>query len=223
MRRLVVALVGGALALSAAVPGVGPGDVVGGAEAAGPTPYWELRGCQHADGSAPWHRSKVAYRRTTRILKNHSTFTRAEGRQVRHYVACVATRKKSRAVARHVAELRQWRRANVCTTAGGNVRLAECMARRDYGWVGGQWSCLFSLWDHESAGTWSPYVSNYGGSGALGIAQALPGSKYATAIRYPGETIYSPVVQIRWGLGYIDGRYGTPCGAYGHLRSANWY
>ncbi|MCA1571194.1 MAG: hypothetical protein LC798_12925 [Chloroflexi bacterium] len=101
-----------------------------------------------------------------------------------------------------------------------NIRLARCMARRDYGWSFG---CLYPLWDHESGSTWSPRIWNRGGSGALGIAQALPGSKYATAIRRKGETIYHAVVQVRWGLSYIAGRYGHPCNALGSLRSRNWY
>ncbi|MEO6529525.1 MAG: transglycosylase, partial [Specibacter sp.] len=29
--------------------------------------------------------------------------------------------------------------------------------------------------------------------------------------------------QIRWGLGYIEERYGSPCGAWGHSESVGWY
>ena len=29
--------------------------------------------------------------------------------------------------------------------------------------------------------------------------------------------------QVNWGLGYISGRYGTPCGAWGHSQSTGWY
>jgi hypothetical protein len=29
--------------------------------------------------------------------------------------------------------------------------------------------------------------------------------------------------QISWGFGYIAGRYGNPCGAWGHSQSVGWY
>jgi hypothetical protein len=79
-----------------------------------------------------------------------------------------------------------------------------------------QFSCLDPLWEHESG--WSVYSAN--SSGAYGIPQALPGSKMASAgsdWRTNGRT------QIRWGIGYIHDRYGTPCAAYAHWQSNNWY
>jgi hypothetical protein len=33
----------------------------------------------------------------------------------------------------------------------------------------------------------------------------------------------NPVTQITWGLGYIAGRYGTPCGAWAHSELKGWY
>ncbi len=29
--------------------------------------------------------------------------------------------------------------------------------------------------------------------------------------------------QIRWGLDYIRSSYGSPCGAWSHEESVNWY
>ena len=29
--------------------------------------------------------------------------------------------------------------------------------------------------------------------------------------------------QIRWGLDYIQRAYGSPCAAWGHSQSVNWY
>jgi hypothetical protein len=29
--------------------------------------------------------------------------------------------------------------------------------------------------------------------------------------------------QISWGLSYIAGSYGTPCGAWSHSQSSGWY
>jgi len=84
-----------------------------------------------------------------------------------------------------------------------------------YGFGDDQWVCLDTLWTHESG--WDQYKSNYSGSGAYGIPQALPGSKMGEGWQN------DPVVQINWGLNYIKARYSNPCGAYSHWRSSNWY
>jgi hypothetical protein len=79
-----------------------------------------------------------------------------------------------------------------------------------------QFSCLVALWNRESG--WR--VNAYNSSGAYGIPQALPGSKMAA---YGADWQTNPATQIAWGLGYITGRYGTPCGAWGHSQSTGWY
>jgi hypothetical protein len=79
-----------------------------------------------------------------------------------------------------------------------------------------QFSCLVSLWDRESG--WNVHASNP--SGAYGIPQALPGSKMSSA---GPDWQDSYQTQITWGMGYIDGRYGNPCGAWGHSQSTGWY
>jgi hypothetical protein len=84
------------------------------------------------------------------------------------------------------------------------------------GWSSGQYSCLVTLWDHESG--WRVNASNP--SGAYGIPQALPGSKMASA---GSDWRTNPATQIRWGLGYISDRYGTPCGALDAFNSKGWY
>jgi hypothetical protein len=33
----------------------------------------------------------------------------------------------------------------------------------------------------------------------------------------------NPATQIKWGLDYIEGRYDTPCGAWGHSQDTGWY
>lgn len=85
------------------------------------------------------------------------------------------------------------------------------------GWGEDQFSCLVSLWNKESG--WNVHANN-GGSGAYGIPQALPGSKMASA---GPDWQDSAATQITWGLGYISGRYGTPCGAWGHSQDVGWY
>ena len=86
-----------------------------------------------------------------------------------------------------------------------------------YGWGDDQWGCLNSLWMRESG--WNTYAQNPS-SGAYGIPQSLPGNKMATA---GSDWQTNPATQIRWGLGYISGRYGTPCGAWAHSESVGWY
>ena len=85
------------------------------------------------------------------------------------------------------------------------------------GWGDGEWSCLYSLWQRESS--WNVNAHN-AKSGAHGIPQALPGSKMAS-VGADWET--NPATQITWGLGYITGRYGTPCGAWTASESRGWY
>ena len=80
-----------------------------------------------------------------------------------------------------------------------------------------QFSCLEPLWAHESG--WS--VSAYNpGSGAFGIPQALPGSRMASA---GPDWQTDAATQIKWGLEYIKGTYGSPCGAWTHEEATGWY
>lgn len=84
------------------------------------------------------------------------------------------------------------------------------------GWGSEQYNCLVVLWDNESG--WSVHASNP--SGAYGIPQALPGSKMATA---GPDWQNNATTQITWGLGYIAGRYSTPCGAWSFWQANGWY
>jgi resuscitation-promoting factor RpfB len=85
------------------------------------------------------------------------------------------------------------------------------------GWSERQWHCLDRLWTRES--NWHHLARNHW-SGAYGIPQALPGSKMSSA---GPDWRTSPATQIRWGLGYIERRYGSPCAAWGHSEAAGWY
>ena len=85
------------------------------------------------------------------------------------------------------------------------------------GWSDSEYQCLVLLWNRESQ--WNPYAEN-ASSGAYGIPQALPGSKMASA---GADWRTNPVTQINWGLGYIKGRYGTPCSAWAHSNAVGWY
>jgi hypothetical protein len=86
-----------------------------------------------------------------------------------------------------------------------------------YGWSSSQMSCLVPLWMGESG--WRVNAEN-ASSGAYGIPQALPGSKMASA---GADWQTNPATQITWGLGYIQERYGSPCGAWGFKQGHGWY
>jgi hypothetical protein len=86
-----------------------------------------------------------------------------------------------------------------------------------FGFSSDQFGCLDSLWTRESG--WNPAASN-ASSGAFGIPQSLPGSKMASA---GADWATNPATQIKWGLGYIKGKYKSPCGAWGHFQDAGSY
>lgn len=82
-------------------------------------------------------------------------------------------------------------------------------------WGEDQWPCLLHLWGPLEGG-WSITATNPR-SGAYGIPQALPPTKMGPGWQSSAE------VQIRWGLSYIAGRYGTPCNARAARLSKGWY
>jgi hypothetical protein len=99
---------------------------------------------------------------------------------------------------------------------GSNKATAKGMLA-SFGFGQDQWGCLESLWTKESG--WNERAMNRY-SGAYGIPQSLPGSKMASA---GSDWQTNAATQIKWGLGYIKGRYGTPCAAWGHSQSVGWY
>jgi resuscitation-promoting factor RpfB len=86
-----------------------------------------------------------------------------------------------------------------------------------YGWAPSTYfSCLNNIWTRESG--WNYQAEN--ASGAYGIPQALPASKMASA---GADYLTNPKTQIIWGLGYIQGRYGNPCGAWSFWEAHGYY
>ena len=102
-------------------------------------------------------------------------------------------------------------------TPDGAKAVARDLAASKYGWGEGEFQCLVNLWQKESGWSYSALNSS---SGATGIPQALPGSKMATA---GADWQTNAATQITWGLDYIARGYGSPCGAWGHSQSMNWY
>ena len=103
-----------------------------------------------------------------------------------------------------------------CGDYSGN-RETGCALMLNAGFKISQFPCLDKLWKRESG--WNHRASN-ASSGAYGIPQSLPGSKMASE---GSDWRTNPATQIKWGLGYIKGRYGTPCGAWSHSENVGWY
>ncbi len=123
-------------------------------------------------------------------------------------------------------ELAQWKTSRVVvygvapaagTPDPGSAKAIALGLVEARGWSVDQYNCLVSLWNKESG--WNTFANN-ASSGAYGIPQALPGSKMASA---GADWATNPATQIAWGLGYIQGRYGDPCGAWGFSQRVGWY
>jgi hypothetical protein len=85
-----------------------------------------------------------------------------------------------------------------------------------FGFSHNQFGCLNNIWSRESG--WRVTAAN--ASGAYGIPQALPGSKMASA---GPNWQTNATTQVKWGLGYIKGRYSNPCGAWAFWQNNGWY
>ncbi|MFJ8693777.1 aggregation-promoting factor C-terminal-like domain-containing protein [Streptomyces roseolilacinus] len=96
-----------------------------------------------------------------------------------------------------------------------SVAEVQAMARQMV--PGGQFQCFSNIVDHESS--WN-YRAQNPSSGAYGLVQALPGSKMASA---GADWQTNPATQIKWGLNYMNERYGSPCGAWSFWQANHWY
>ena len=83
--------------------------------------------------------------------------------------------------------------------------------------AGGQFQCFSNIVDHESS--WNYHAVN-ASSGAYGLFQALPGSKMSSA---GADWQTNPATQIKWGLNYMNSRYGSPCEAWSFWQANHWY
>ncbi|MER5597643.1 transglycosylase SLT domain-containing protein [Streptomyces sp. NPDC002265] len=80
-----------------------------------------------------------------------------------------------------------------------------------------QFQCFSNIVNHESS--WNYHAVN-ASSGAYGLFQALPASKYSSA---GSDWQTNPATQIKWGLSYMNGRYGSPCDAWSFWQANSWY
>ena len=113
-------------------------------------------------------------------------------------------------------------------TPSQNQAIAKTIAK-GYGWdSGAEWNALVSLWDSESGWSntiWNTSASCGNDAYAYGIPQAcghgaqkaIPG--HGSVCPFPAGNAGNPpecggtsnaAAQIKWGLDYIKGKYGSP-------------
>ncbi|MFC5661298.1 lytic transglycosylase domain-containing protein [Streptomyces nogalater] len=80
-----------------------------------------------------------------------------------------------------------------------------------------QFNAFSKIVSHESG--WNPHATN-SSSGAYGLVQALPASKMASA---GSDWKTNPATQIKWGLDYMNSRYGSPVKAWDFWQANGWY
>ncbi|GAA5000241.1 aggregation-promoting factor C-terminal-like domain-containing protein [Streptomyces siamensis] len=80
-----------------------------------------------------------------------------------------------------------------------------------------QFNAFSKIVEHESG--WNASATN-ASSGAYGLVQALPGSKMASA---GADWKTNPKTQIKWGLDYMNSRYGSPVDAWSFWQANGWY
>lgn len=80
-----------------------------------------------------------------------------------------------------------------------------------------QFQCFSTIVERESS--WN-YTADNPTSDAYGLMQALPGSKMSSA---GADWATNPATQIKWGLGYMNDRYGSPCEAWTFWQANHYY
>jgi hypothetical protein len=79
-----------------------------------------------------------------------------------------------------------------------------------------QYNCIDAIFTRESK--WNPTAGKL--TGAYGIPQAFPGSKMA---KFGSNWATSPLTQVKWGIWYVNGRYGSACKAWTFWQANGWY
>ncbi|GAB3969332.1 hypothetical protein GCM10029978_040440 [Actinoallomurus acanthiterrae] len=137
----------------------------------------------------------------------------------RAYQAQLAAERDAKKRAAAERKRREWeafkKKMSTNPSATDNQKYAKQMNALK-GW-GRCWPSLLTMWNHESG--WNEHAENPG-SGAYGIAQALPGSKMSSVA---SDWRTNAITQITWGLSYIGSRYGDPCQAWSWWQAHHWY
>ncbi|MET8164526.1 transglycosylase SLT domain-containing protein [Streptomyces sp. NPDC005329] len=80
-----------------------------------------------------------------------------------------------------------------------------------------QYKAFSNIVKHESG--WNVTATN-ASSGAYGLVQALPASKMSSA---GSDWKSNAKTQIKWGLDYMNSRYGSPVAAWNFWQANGWY
>ncbi|MEU9151061.1 transglycosylase SLT domain-containing protein [Streptomyces sp. NPDC048417] len=137
--------------------------------------------------------------------------------------AKTATAKKAEAeqAAKEAKERAEAKEAASRSTASFPVRssysVAQIQAMAQQMVASGQYQCFSNIVSHESG--WN-YQAVNASSGAYGLFQALPGSKMSSV---GADWQTNPATQIKWGLNYMNSRYGSPCEAWSFWQANSWY
>jgi hypothetical protein len=106
-------------------------------------------------------------------------------------------------------------RASFPTQSSYTIAEVQAMAKQIVGT--NQFACFSNIVTRESG--WR-YTAVNPSSGAYGLVQANPGSKMASVA---SDWRTNPATQIKWGLNYMNSRYGSPCGAWQFWQAHNYY
>ncbi|MFI1104469.1 transglycosylase SLT domain-containing protein [Streptomyces melanogenes] len=104
-------------------------------------------------------------------------------------------------------------RSTLQTQSSYSIAEVQAIARQIV--PAGQFQCFSHIVENESS--WNYRASN---GSAYGLVQALPGTKMSS-VAPDWQT--NPATQIKWGLNYMNQRYGSPCGAWSFWLSHNSY
>ncbi|MGW2957459.1 aggregation-promoting factor C-terminal-like domain-containing protein [Streptomyces sp. NPDC001220] len=119
---------------------------------------------------------------------------------------------KERAEAKKAAS-----RSSVTFAVQSSYSVAQIQAMAQQMVASGQYQCFSNIVSHESG--WN-YQAVNASSGAYGLFQALPGSKMSSV---GADWQTNPATQIKWGLNYMNSRYGSPCQAWSFWQANSWY
>nr|WP_308309460.1 transglycosylase SLT domain-containing protein [Streptomyces sp. CHD11] len=123
---------------------------------------------------------------------------------------------KERAEAKAAASRAATRDASsFATQASYTIAEVQAMARQMV--PADQFQCFSDIVQRESS--WN-YTADNPTSDAYGLVQALPGSKMSSA---GADWATNPATQIKWGLGYMNDRYGSPCDAWTFWQANHYY
>ncbi|WP_156726763.1 aggregation-promoting factor C-terminal-like domain-containing protein [Streptomyces apocyni] len=103
-------------------------------------------------------------------------------------------------------------KATKAAASGSAKSIARKLIKSD-----AQFAAFSKIIEHESG--WDHTATNPS-SGAYGLVQALPASKMSSA---GSDWKTNPKTQIKWGLDYMNDRYGSPIQAWSFWQANGWY